>query len=84
MMTLQQIRTLPDGLGEFPAAMPPPGVVPNFDNPSNLNNYIMTTMVVCVTCCTLAVGMRVYTKLFLIRCMSYDDCELYGVPRHEI
>ena len=58
-----------------PAGTPPKGVVPNFENPSNLNVIVAIALVFCVGFAFLAVLIRMYTKLFLIRSLAYEDCE---------
>jgi hypothetical protein len=56
-----------------PALAPPEGVVPNFDNPHNLRHPELAILQ--LTAATLVVGMRVYTKLCVIRNMLAEDCE---------
>ena len=58
-----------------PAGTPPAGVTPNFDNPPNLNTYVVFTLVLCVSFATVALLIRFYTKLFLIRSIAYEDCK---------
>lgn len=70
----QQLETL---LNE-PAGPPPPGVTPNFDDPANLNGLVILTLTLCLVFAFLAVLIRTYTKLFLIRSWDYEDCELSG------
>lgn len=62
-----------------PAGTPPAGVTPNFDNPPNLNNtFLVGTLVLCLSFATVAVLIRLYTKLFLIRSVAYEDCKTYS------
>ena len=58
-----------------PALAPPAGVIPNFQNPDNLNNFVIPTITLCLTFTTVAVGIRMYTKAFIIRNTALDDCE---------
>lgn len=57
-----------------PAMVPPPGITPNFVNPPNLNHIVVLTLVLCMVFSTLAVVMRMYTKLFIIRKTAFEDC----------
>lgn len=57
-----------------PAGAPPPGVVPNFDNPPNLHRVGDAVLITCFVVATLALLLRVYTKLFLIRQFKISDC----------
>jgi len=57
-----------------PAGIRPSGVAPNLDNPPNANAFIIPTITVCIVASTLAVTIRLYAKLFLIRSMAYEDC----------
>lgn len=72
-LTSQQLDALLNG----PAGPPPPGVRPNFDDPANLNGLVILTLTLCLVFATLAVLMRTYTKLFLIRSWDYEDCEIF-------
>ena len=58
-----------------PAGTPPVGVTPNFDNPPNTNRFVIITLVFCVLLASLAVLVRMYTKIFLIRSIEYEDCK---------
>jgi hypothetical protein len=57
-----------------PAMVPPPGTTPNFVNPANLNHVVVLTLILCMVFSTLAVAMRMYTKLFIIRKTAFEDC----------
>ena len=68
----------PDALGAlsgFPAATPPPGVVPNFVNPENQNRefYAITGTLFGITFVLFL--NRMYVKLFKIQKHSWDDCK---------
>ena len=60
MATIQ----LPPGvdLCLVPAAMPPPGVVPNFDNPESLATANIAVTVVMLTISTIFLAVRVFTN----------------------
>ena len=57
-----------------PAVPPPAGVISNLDNPPNIDAICYITFSLCVSLASLAVGIRLYTKRFLIRCIAYEDC----------
>lgn len=71
-LSSEQLQMVLDG----PAESPPAGIVPNFKNPANLNALIALTTTLCMTFGTLAVLIRMYTKVFLIRSLAYEDCKL--------
>ena len=73
-MTPEQAQAALRALLEGPAASPPPGVVPNFDDPANLNTLVTLTITLCVTFATLAVLLRMYTKVFILRALAWEDC----------
>ena len=58
-----------------PARTPPPGVAPDFNHPLNLAFYVLLTVTLCIGLSTLAILMRKYTKLFIIRSRALDDCK---------
>lgn len=58
-----------------PAAKPPLGVVPNFVDPTTLNAAVITVVSICLVIGTLAVLIRSYTKLVLIKSIAYEDCK---------
>ena len=67
----EQFQTLQNG----PAGPPPPGVAPNLHDPANLDGLVILTLILCLTFATLAISMRMFTKLFLIRSFDYEDCK---------
>ena len=71
MPTPEQLQAILDG----PAGTPPAGVMPNFDDPPNLDTVVAVALTLCVTFATSAVFTRMYTKRFLIRAWAYEDCE---------
>ena len=58
-----------------PAVAPPAGIISNLHNPPNMDAVSYLTFYLCLSCATLAVVMRIYTKYFLIRAIAYEDCE---------
>ena len=73
-MTAEQSQAALRTLLEGPAMSPPPGVTPNFHDPPNLDAFIALTLAVCVTFSTLAVLLRMYTKVFILRALAWEDC----------
>ncbi len=67
----EQLQQLLDG----PAGTPPDGVIPNLNNPSNLDTYVILTISVCMTLATVAVLLRMYTKILITRSLAYEDCK---------
>ena len=68
-------RIPPSVLNTLPALQPPEGVESNFVNPEN-RGYVQSsvaTVLFSLMICLFA--NRVYTKLFIIRKVSWDDCE---------
>ena len=59
----------------MPAVPPPAGIIPNLDNPPSIDTICYTTFSLCLSLASLAVGIRLYTKSFVIRCIAYEDCE---------
>ena len=56
------------------ALAPPPGVTPNFADPPNLYNLSIAIFALCSCLGTLAVILRMGTKLFIIRQTAVEDC----------
>ena len=54
---------------------PPAGVLPNFHHPANLDVYVILTITLCIAFATLAVLLRMYTKVFILRVLAWEDCE---------
>ena len=76
-MTMSNLQggSLPADPSDYPGMFPPPGVIPNFDDPySRGETYtavataLMVAMFIFVTC-------KVYTKLFIARKLGWDDCK---------
>ncbi|KAI9707759.1 MAG: hypothetical protein M1836_000721 [Candelina mexicana] len=58
---------------------PPPGVVPNFINPTHRTGTAIACNVVCLTLALVFVGLRLWTKTFIIRSVGWDDSQNYGI-----
>lgn len=59
-----------------PAAPPPLGVTPDFANPPNSNIEIYTGAIALCSLATVILGLRMYTRVALLRAVGWDDCEL--------
>ena len=57
-----------------PALTPPPGVKSNFVNPPNMDFIVILTISICTSFSTIAILLRLYTKLFVIRKIVFEDC----------
>ena len=57
-----------------PALTPPSGVQPNFTNPPNMDRTVILVITLCTTFSTIAILLRLYTKLFVLRKVVFEDC----------
>ena len=64
-----------------PAMSPPAGVIPAFDHAPNLDIYVTMTITWCVIVATLAVLLRMYTKVFILRVLAWEDCVFTSTSR---
>ena len=64
-----------NSLSNYPALQPPPGVVPNFVNPENQNRPLLVTASLELGLMIVFVLNRFYSKSFLVRKYSWDDCQ---------
>ncbi|KAJ0108407.1 hypothetical protein J7T55_005384 [Diaporthe amygdali] len=58
---------------DMPAMEPPPGVVPNFDNPSNQNTMALAIMSLCLTVTTVTVSLRFYSRWAVLGMLQLQD-----------
>ena len=70
-LTSGELQKLLDG----PAIAPPAGSISRLEDPPNMDTVCYLTLYLCLSCATLAVIMRIYTKQFLIHTIAYEDCE---------
>ena len=68
-----QLQTLLDG----PAGTPPPGIIPNFNDPVSLDTATVAIVVLGIALSTLAVTARFYTKVYIIRSLVLEDCKFH-------
>lgn len=73
--TAEQLQAEFQAVLNGPAASPPAGVTPNFNDPPNLDRAVAVVLTLCIFLSTVAVLLRLYTKKFLIRSWAYEDCE---------
>ena len=81
-MTLGNLSDIPPSvLDTLPALQPPAGVQSNFVNPEDRGHVCtaITSVLFAFMLCLYA--NRVYTKLVIIRKVSWDDCKR-GSPNH--
>lgn len=71
MSTPEYVQKLLNG----PAMAAPAGAHHNFVNPESLNDWFILTIVLCLVVSTLAVSARVYTKLWIMKKIGWEDCE---------
>lgn len=67
---------LPPGvdIAQVPAGPPPPGITSNFTDPETLRAPVIAVNVILLVVTTTFVGMRIYTRKFLNRILSAEDC----------
>lgn len=74
-LTPEQAQTALRTLLEGPAMSPPVGLIPNFHDAPNLDVFVALTIALCVTFGTLAVLLRMYTKVYIVRALGLEDCK---------
>jgi hypothetical protein len=70
----EQLEALLNG----PALKPPPGVVPQLDNPPAYRTASTALPVVCLVVATLGLAMRLYTRIRVLRQVNLADCECFS------
>ncbi|KAG2416238.1 hypothetical protein HFD88_007431 [Aspergillus terreus] len=60
-------------LSKVPAAPPPPGVTPNFDNPPSEEYEIYSISIAMCATATIVLLARLYTRAFILRATGLDD-----------
>lgn len=61
---------------DSPALSPPPGIQPNFANPSNHGNIMLGTLITCLVIVVTMTLMRLYVKLLIVKKIHPEDCML--------
>ena len=62
---------------EGPAATPPPGVIPQLDNPPNRKTATQVLPSIAMALATIAVAMSMYSRVFISREFGLPDCEYF-------
>lgn len=79
-MSLDNFHLLPAAQQEAilngPALAPPPGVIPNLDNPPNSNTLALAVGISCICVSTIAVVLGTYSKLRLMKNLHIEDCKI--------
>lgn len=63
----------PDEFGRIPAALPPPGVKSNFDNPEWIGDRVVITTAICFALSMVFVGLRLYTRVCISHAAGLED-----------
>jgi hypothetical protein len=58
-----------------PAASPPAGVTPNYDDPPNKNKIAIVVISICIGLSLIFCVLRIYTRVFLVKRVKVEDCE---------
>lgn len=70
-LTPAEIQELLNG----PGLTPPPGIIPNFINPTNETGTNIAANTICLAIATICLFIRMYTKVFLVK-YGWEDCKL--------
>lgn len=65
----------PEQLAATPAGKPPPGVIPNHNNPHSNGPTLIAVGSVLVALMLMCVAVRGYTKFKIVRKFTPDDCK---------
>ena len=76
-MTTSNVQggSLPTGLSDYPGMLPPPGVIPNFDNPYSRGGTYTAVATTIMVAMFIFVACKLYTKSFIARKLGWDDCK---------
>ena len=69
-MPLTLRKTQPEIVGALP---PPPSITPNFVSPYTAQTAIIIVLVACLVITTVLDASRLYTKLYVIKEMGWED-----------
>jgi len=58
------------------ALPPPPGVIPDFEHPESRGHLVVLATAILLPIATFILGLRVYTRVVLVRYLGSDDCKL--------
>jgi len=68
---------VPD-IGDMPAGVPPPGVIPNFTDPETRVSRIDVSAAVCLPLIIIFASFRLYAKAFIVKKRTWDDGMLWA------
>ena len=63
-----------------PAALPPAGKVSDFKRTPYLQTTALATRILCLSATTIALSLRIFTKVHIMKQVRVEDCKLY--PSH--
>ena len=63
-----------------PALTPPPGVIPDFQDPFTLRPYFIVASSVGLVVSGFALLLRLYTKIAIVKHCRWEDCKSSGSP----
>lgn len=69
---------LPADLSNLPGMLPPPGVIPNFDNPYSRGGTYTAVATIITVAMVIFVTSKLYTKYFITRKLGWDDRKSSG------
>ena len=64
-------------IANLPAVTPPPGVVPNFNNPPSRAHDMYIGLGICLAVSTFFLALRMYAKYTVTHSFGWDDCETH-------
>lgn len=59
---------------QVPSAKPPNGITPNFVDPPSIGHRQTATNIVVLIVMIVVVLLRLYTRIFIVKSVGYDDC----------
>ena len=57
------------------ALEPPPGVIPNYNDPPTIAGALVAGLAIMIATATLAFAARVFTKVYVMKQVQLDDCK---------
>ncbi|ROV89136.1 hypothetical protein VSDG_08882 [Cytospora chrysosperma] len=58
---------------DIPVILPPKGTTSNFDDPPSFHAWTLGVGITCMAVMTIAVSVRTYTKVSILRQMRHED-----------
>ena len=58
----------------IPVAAPPPGAISNFSDPKTQSTNLIVLNTVFLSLMSMVVGIRLYSRAFLLHALGWDDC----------